>query len=136
MVLVRGSTIQPSPRSLGYSGIPLTFLLPLSTHEQSAAESVILFGIPSRTTRRLTLHRLWFGILVLDQPPPTQVVPGSPQFLKHFVNWFWNSLFPTAMKAQLQGQFPLFRKWHEKPGEVEPLKAIASLEVAQAIIEP
>jgi len=29
-------------------------LLPLSTHEQSAAESVVLSGVPSRTTLRLT----------------------------------------------------------------------------------
>jgi hypothetical protein len=39
--LFSGSAIQPAPRSLGYSGTLLTFLLLLSTHEQSAAESVV-----------------------------------------------------------------------------------------------
>ena len=48
----------------------------------------------------------------------------------------WDSLFPAAMKAQLQCHFSFNSQRNEIPGEIESLKAIASLEVTQAIIEP
>ena len=38
-------------------------------------------------------------------PSPMQVVPASPQFLERISKLLWNSLLPTAVKTEPQGQF-------------------------------
>src|SRR6266705_1046769 len=68
--------------------------------------------------------------------PPEQVVPASPQFLERFSKLLWNSLLPTSVKAELQCHFSFTSQRDEIPRQVEFLKAIASLEVAQAVIKP
>ena len=89
----------------------------------------------SYLTQPVASFRLWFGILVID-PPPTHVVPASSQFLKRFLNWFWNSLFPTAMKTESQSERSSWRKRHKISRYVEPLKTIASFKIPEAVIKP
>ena len=68
--------------------------------------------------------------------PPTQVVPVFSQFLQWFSNLLWNSLSPTTMKADFQSELSFFRKWNKIARYVKSLKAIASFEVAKAVIKP
>ena len=46
----------------------------------------------SYLTQPVPNFRLWFGILVIDQPP-THVVPASSQFLKRFLIGFGTASF-------------------------------------------
>src|SRR6266550_1720775 len=65
-----------------------------------------------------------------------QSVPAFSQVLQRFFKWLWDSLSPTAVKTEFQGQFSSFRQWHKIARYVEPLKTIASFKVAKAVIKP